>query len=1103
MYFTPVERSLCVYALISSLSLAIGVRADVPSKLPWIQPGFRVEVFAQEPLIRNPSALCFDRRGRLFVGQGPQFRHPKPTTPGDSIKILLDTDNDGVADEARIFATGFNCIQGLVWKGNDLWVANAPDLTIVRDTDGDDEADEYVLVYTDLGNLEHGLHGLHWAPNGKLYMSKGNSKGINRGSALAPRPFRELWNAESSRNASDPPQPQTFDRAAYSKSFQDPQDDWGREGGILRCDDLGENLEIVARGFRNPWDMAFDDEFNFLGTDNDQDGGDKIFMPFYGAHFGWGHPWSYDWTGERHPPTAPASGPFTIVSGTGVVYYASRQLPESHRGVFFLNDWGAKTTYLYRPKWDGARLEAQGGSLEVFVRQQKHSLYAPTDIEVGPDGALYIGGWSSGYGVQWRDDKENGEQVNEGRVFRVSHPDHPLRPAQEWRTPKRQIPPTDWTLDALIADLTVESLPVWRTEAQAELVRRAQDEDGKGVRAHLIATLDSTAVTRSQETWLLWALGQINSQDSTVDEYFARLVEDTDSTQLNRQLQSLRILAHRARNDTSDAHLPGSVERALKSEEPRVRFEAVQAIWQANQTHSAAALLDLTATESDRVTFYTAWNALRDIAPPAARKRWLEDPRDNARFAVVLGFLGSEDLTHRELLKLVRRDPDERIQEWTLRWLATASASPGRAEKQSPARTIALRPIVQQYEKTASPKLRTQLLQFLAAAPYSRKDWRRLRTFYRRKKSIAQQDGDYEDAAWALRGLARYSYALPMLWRELEGPPLLRVAALEGFERLGERACRFLRYRLKAAVSPAQLSGTVEALTRVTTSPKPWRPEACRVERLAVAYGRSDDPLLRMRILRVLTSMAWDQSKSSGPRRRAIALAHQAACDPDPRLHKLAPELAHKLKTKLEVIDEPALVSREDVRPLIASASLRRGRAIFFDESRANCAACHHVDGDGAFFAPPLSEIGSRNSVDELLESILNPNARIVEGYHVTTIVTRQGQTLTGVVREETNASLQVLTAEGRLVSLQKADIHVRSPSKASVMPSFAALLKKDELADLAAWLLTRKTQPSGMAQSDSKAKTEPATESEPNSNTDSAVSETETPATTAARQTR
>ncbi len=146
--------------------------------LPAVPEGFAVTMFAREPLVRNPSSITFDARGRIFVGMGPQYRNPTPQTPADSVLLLRDTDGDGVADKAHPFATGFNSIQGLAWHGRDLWVANAPDLTLVRDLDGDDVADEFVRVFTDLGNIEHALHGLNWAPDGKLYMTKGNSKGL-------------------------------------------------------------------------------------------------------------------------------------------------------------------------------------------------------------------------------------------------------------------------------------------------------------------------------------------------------------------------------------------------------------------------------------------------------------------------------------------------------------------------------------------------------------------------------------------------------------------------------------------------------------------------------------------------------------------------------------------------------------------------------------------------------------------------------------------------------------------------------------------------------------------------------------------------------------
>ena len=186
----PLHRCLPALVLVGASCAGAG-----PAKplLPSAPPGIEVTLVAREPLIRNPCALTFDSRGRLFVGQGPQYRNPKPDTPGDTVEILIDTDGDGIFDRTKTFARGLNCIQGLAWHGRDLWIANSPDLTIVRDLDGDDEADEYVLVYTDLGNIEHALHGLNFAPDGKLYMSKGNSKGLNQPGRIAPQPFRELF----------------------------------------------------------------------------------------------------------------------------------------------------------------------------------------------------------------------------------------------------------------------------------------------------------------------------------------------------------------------------------------------------------------------------------------------------------------------------------------------------------------------------------------------------------------------------------------------------------------------------------------------------------------------------------------------------------------------------------------------------------------------------------------------------------------------------------------------------------------------------------------------------------------------------------------------
>jgi putative membrane-bound dehydrogenase-like protein len=185
-------RTAFLFLLLTVPLIAQEDRGADLAALPEVADGFEIKLWAKEPLVRNPCALAFDARGRMCVGMGPQYRNPSPQTPPDSVYLLTDSDGDGEADTRKLFATGFNCIQSLAWHGRDLWVANSPDLTVVRDLDGDDVADEYVRVFTDLGNIEHALHGLNWAPDGRLYMSKGNSKGLMLPGRIAPKAFREL-----------------------------------------------------------------------------------------------------------------------------------------------------------------------------------------------------------------------------------------------------------------------------------------------------------------------------------------------------------------------------------------------------------------------------------------------------------------------------------------------------------------------------------------------------------------------------------------------------------------------------------------------------------------------------------------------------------------------------------------------------------------------------------------------------------------------------------------------------------------------------------------------------------------------------------------------
>ena len=318
--------------------------------LPDVEEGFQINFFVKEPHIINPSSLCFDKKGQLYVGAGPQYRHPKEDSPTDYIKILIDADNDGVAETVKTFAEGLNCVQAMAWKGNELWVANAPELTVLRDTDGDDVADEYQIIYTGLNNLRHSVHGLNWGPDGWLYFTMGNTWVKPN----APKPIRDLQGIKSN-DKTQYPLTKVYTKETYPKSFH-PLNKQEMEGGIFRCRPGGYDLELFARGMRNPWDMCMDSGFNWLATDNDPGRpGERIFMPIQHGHYSMRHPWKFDWMG-KHIAVAPSSDLFPSVSGsgTGVAYYTSEHFPKKYRDHYFIADWTNNCIFLYNPEWVGA-----------------------------------------------------------------------------------------------------------------------------------------------------------------------------------------------------------------------------------------------------------------------------------------------------------------------------------------------------------------------------------------------------------------------------------------------------------------------------------------------------------------------------------------------------------------------------------------------------------------------------------------------------------------------------------------------------------------------------------------------------------------------------
>lgn len=988
--------------------------------LPFVPEGFTVDVVAREPMVRNPCVMAFDRLGRICVGQGPQWRGPTPETPGDRVDLLIDDDDDGITDRVKTFAEGFNSIQGIAWHGNDLWVANAPDLTVVRDTDGDDEADVYVRVYTGLGNLEHCLHGLNFGPDGKLYMSKGNSKGYNRLDQLAPKAFRELWGLESPEGAPDYTEVEVFTKETYRRAYHTPQDDWGQQGGILRCDpygraddrsrtsprvptslrdgantdEMGRNLEIYARGFRNPWDIGFDDGFDWLGTDNDQTEGDKVFAPFYGSNFGWGHPWSFDWKGIDHLPTVPISMPLYEGSGTGVVHYNATQFPPEYRDVFFVNDWMRREVYLFRTEWQGAlRRHAGGGFPTVFAHagggrslpSSSGRVFEPTDIEVGPDGALYILSWGHGYGATL----ENDQQVDAGRVYRIRYAANPLI---DWRAssgqttrvntvvPRRERTSDQRSFDALFADLG-SSVPAWRVDAQNELLRRGSDSV-----ASLKQRLGQPS-SKSQQTWGLWTLGRLSVTDLLH-------VASQNHGQPNVRLQTLRILAQEDPQSLDDW-------LAWDAADARLRHATVQAVWQSKQVKWLNELVKLAARERDRIVYYSTWNALGDLMTADGLRELLNESRPRVRLGALLALLRDGQLTVDEVFAL-REDTDSEVAGLAAMWLEKTGSGDAKASslpEASLAGTYRHRPFVDQLVTDSG-------------RPYSI-DW----------TGLAVGKRHYTDR----------DYRITDVPPELVGVPFLRTSNQDD-RRLVERLVSFR--------SDSEMTLYIGVDVRAE-SPPAW-----------MRVGRDDgfhDTEMEM--------ITTDPTFRFYAKRTPAGLIHLG-----PNLNHPgdSPRGNYVVAFKRDVLTRPPgghAVTIEQTLAAMPTADPDRGRELFLHPHGAGCFKCHRMQGIGNVLGPDLSDIGNRvQSPDVLIESIIHPSRVITEGFAQQNVLTTDGRVLSGSVLEETGQTIKLASSEGSVTTLSKDDVERRVGTKKSPMPDgFAEMMTAQQLADLAAWLMTQK----------------------------------------------
>jgi putative membrane-bound dehydrogenase-like protein len=403
-----------------------------PSLFTLSDPTLEVTVWAHSPLFFNPTNIDIDKDGCLWVAEGVNYRKHFDRKPeGDRIMVLRDNDGDGKADESWPFVQEpfLRAPLGVAVIGNKVVVSMAPDLVVYTDKDGDKKFDpakgdtrEVLLTGFNGRNHDHSLHSMTVGPDGKWYFSAGNC-----GAKFTDKSGKTFRIGSKQNTSWWPKDPNLPDGDPNEYAGQKSDDGKVYVGGfIARMNPDGTNVEILAHNLRNSYENCVTSFGDIFASDNDDQPACRVFGVLEGGNYGFAsadgsRSWQVDrrpgqdiktatWR-QEDPGVAPAGDVYGGGAPTGIVFYENGALGPQHEGTLLSCESARNTIFGYKPQPDGAgwKLErfdflttnkegkiigtdSTGGNQTAKAEDTK-TLFRPSDIVVGPDGALYISDW--------------------------------------------------------------------------------------------------------------------------------------------------------------------------------------------------------------------------------------------------------------------------------------------------------------------------------------------------------------------------------------------------------------------------------------------------------------------------------------------------------------------------------------------------------------------------------------------------------------------------------------------------------------------------------------------------------------------------------------
>lgn len=401
-------------------------------KLP---EGFEIKVFASEPDIRKPIALTFDERGRMIIAEAAEYPlgPRKGEAPQDTVKILEDTDQDGDADKITVFADGLTIPDAVAAGHGGIYIAEAPNLWFMQDTDGDGRADSKKKVLTNFGTQDshHNVHGLQWSPEGRLMMNQGCST-TSKIRALGTDGIEKEWDL--------------------------------KEGDFFSCWPDGTGFQIDFKGFTNSWGYDWDDWGNWVCNDNE---GPHLIHLIDGADYGYSLTNRHDGKPGTLPPmeTDHAQHHGYLVQ-TGLTVYSGTAFPPEYNGNIIQGAANMHKLIRDIPDENGASLFAE---MAEDLCSTEDAWHRPLALAIGPDGALYMLDWYNEIlaHVEHPLDSPRRDKTH-GRIYRI-----------QWKGAPKFTPPdlTQARGDELVANLRSDNKWLRRTSQRVLAWRIAKGDE--------------------------------------------------------------------------------------------------------------------------------------------------------------------------------------------------------------------------------------------------------------------------------------------------------------------------------------------------------------------------------------------------------------------------------------------------------------------------------------------------------------------------------------------------------------------------------------------------------------------------------------------------